>query len=180
MIGWAFRQLAVWGGVGLLFYAIAGDRLKQHLDATASVTEAPAQAAAATSVPARPATGSPNSLVFHANNQGHVILEGVVNGAPIRFIVDTGATFVALTARDAAAAGITRNDMSSSVALSTANGVVHAGRTKLREVRIGQLAIDDVSAVVQDHLGVSLLGQSFLTRLDSYEMRDGVLTLNYW
>jgi aspartyl protease family protein len=176
MIGWAFRQLAIWGGLGLLFYAIAGDRLKLHQDATASATEASAATAAA----APPAGASPNSLVFHANKQGHVILEGVVNGTPIRFIVDTGATFVALTARDAEAAGITHGDMSSSVALSTANGVVHAGKTQLREVRIGQLAIDDVPAVVQDRLGVSLLGQSFLTRLDSYEMRDGVLTLNYW
>jgi len=55
-----------------------------------------------------------------------------------------------------------------------------AAMVKLREVRIGQLTIADVPAVVHENLFMSLLGQSFLTRLDSYEMRDGVLTLNYW
>ena len=63
---------------------------------------------------------------------------------------------------------------------STANGVGHAAPVSLREVRIGQLAVDDVRATVLENLNISLLGQSFLTRLDSYEMRDGVLTLNYW
>ena len=51
---------------------------------------------------------------------------------------------------------------------------------RLRELRIGQLVIYDVDAMVGENLNVSLLGQSFLTRLDSYEMRDGVLTLSYW
>ena len=50
---------------------------------------------------------------------------------------------------------------------------------KLRELRIGQFSVTDVPAVVHENLHVSLLGQTFLKRLDSYEMRDGVLTLNW-
>jgi aspartyl protease family protein len=63
---------------------------------------------------------------------------------------------------------------------STANGIARAAPVRLREVRLGQLSIDDVSAAVVENLNISLLGQSFLTRLDGYEMRDGMLTLNYW
>ncbi len=122
----------------------------------------------------------PNSLVFPADRQGHVVLDGEVNGAPVRFLVDTGATMVVLTLRDAAAAGYGHSDLDFSIRTSTANGVARAAPVRLREVRVGQLSIDDVPAVVAENLGISLLGQSFLTRLDSYEMRDGVLTLNYW
>jgi len=49
----------------------------------------------------------------------------------------------------------------------------------LREVRIGQLSIYDVPAAVLEHLNISLLGMSFLTRLESYEMRDGKLTISW-
>ena len=63
---------------------------------------------------------------------------------------------------------------------STANGVARAAPVRLRELRIDQLLVPDVTAAVAENLNISLLGQSFLTRLDGYEMRDGVLTLNYW
>jgi clan AA aspartic protease (TIGR02281 family) len=57
--------------------------------------------------------------------------------------------------------------------------VTKVATVKLREVRIGQFAVADVPAVVHENLHVSLLGQTFLKRLESYEMRDGVLTLNW-
>src|ERR1019366_8256282 len=107
------------------------------------------------------------------------VLDGVVNGAPVRFLVDTGATFVALSLGDAAAAGFGRGDLVFRGTASTANGLARAAPVRLRELRIGQFAVDDVPAVVMDNLGISLLGQSFLNRLDSYEMRDGVLSLNW-
>jgi len=107
-------------------------------------------------------------------------LDAAVNGANVRFMVDTGATPVALTMRDAMAAGISRHELVFNRRMSTANGTTLAAAVKLRELRVGQLSVTDVPAVVHENLQMSLLGQSFLTRLDSYEMRDGVLTLNYW
>jgi len=50
---------------------------------------------------------------------------------------------------------------------------------RLREVRIGQLSVNDVSAFVGENLHVSLLGMSFLKRVEGFEIRDGVLTLNW-
>jgi len=49
----------------------------------------------------------------------------------------------------------------------------------LREIRIGQLSIYDVPAAVLENLNISLLGMSFLGRLQGYEMRDGKLTINW-
>jgi aspartyl protease family protein len=174
MISWALKQFAIWGGLGLLLYAVLGDRLAQHLALPHAVK--PAAALATT----RPSGAIPNSLEYRANSQGHVVIDGAVNGTPVRFLVDTGATRVVLTMHDAEAVGISRNDLVFSLQTSTANGVARAAPVTLREVRLGQLEIDDVPAAVAENLGISLLGQSFLTRLDSYQMHDGILTLSYW
>ena len=175
MIGWALRQLVIWGGVALLVFAVGGRLVPHRADAPPAPTASP-QASAP--VEARGAMA--NSLVFRANPQGHVVVEAAVNGAPVHFLVDTGATMVALTLKDAAAAGISGSDLVFSMKTSTANGVARAAPVTLRELRIDQLVVRDVTAAVVENLNISLLGQSFLTRLDGYEMRDGVLTLNYW
>ena len=173
MIGWAFRQLAIWGGVALVLFIIA-----HRLPAPPG---APGPAPTAATPPPEAARGAvPNSLVFHADPRGHVVLDASVNGAPVKFLVDTGATTVTLTLRDAAAAGLTPSDLVFSQRTMTANGVGRVAPVRLRELRIDQLTVDDVAAVVDEHLFMSLLGQSFLTRLDGYEMKNGVLTLTYW
>jgi len=177
VIGWAFRQLIIWGGLGLLLYAIVGHRdlLIPRDEGQAAAAAAPAQAGPATVL--RPAVG--NVLTYRADQRGHVMLEAAVNGANVRFLVDTGATFVALTMDDAAAAGIGRGSLNFNATMNTANGHTRAALVKLREVRLGQLSIYDVPGVVQENLPYSLLGMSFLKRVDSWEMRDGVLTLNW-
>jgi aspartyl protease family protein len=180
-LGWALRQLAIWGGLTLLLYAVVGNRTWFEPAQRAQ----PVQSAAVQSPAAQPAPVSQtsqvptNTLTYRADQRGHVTLEAVVNGAPTRFLVDTGASFVALTPGDAAAAGLGRSSLAFSASVSTANGVARAAPVKLREVRIGQLALPDVQAMVIENLNVSLLGQSFLKRLDSYEMRDSVLTITW-
>jgi aspartyl protease family protein len=175
MIGWAVRQLVIWGGFAVLFYVFVGDRLS-HLATPAAPAASEATAGEARRVPDR---RTPNSLVYRPNRQGHVLLDAAVNGSPVHFLVDTGATLVALTPADAASAGFSRGNLVFNVRTSTANGIGHAAAVKLREIRLGQFSAYDVPAVVMENLGTSLLGQSFLTRLDSYEMRDGLLTLNW-
>jgi aspartyl protease family protein len=176
MIGWALRQLVIWGAVAVLFYVFVGDRLSLSLNPASPMASGAASAPA--SGQAR-AAQAPNSLIYRPNRQGHVVLDAVVNGSAVHFLVDTGATLVALTPGDAAAAGFSRSNLVFNVRTATANGVGRAASVKLREIRIGQFSAYDVPAVVMENLGTSLLGQSFLTRLDSYEMRDGALTLNW-
>jgi aspartyl protease family protein len=173
MIGWALRQLVLWGGLVLLVFAV-GNRLLPRPDNAAPTP------AASTPAPDPTRGAVPNSLVFRANPQGHVVVDAYVNDTPVHFLVDTGATMVVLTLNDAAAVGLSHGDLVFSMRTSTANGVARAAPVRLRELRIDQLQVDDVDAVVVENLNISLLGQSFLTRIDGYEMRDGVLTLSYW
>lgn len=177
MIGWALRTLVVWGALAALLYALGGQLLSNQQNAA---DPAPTSSAARSPAATRTSGAVPNSLVYRANKDGHVYVDAVVNGAPVKFVVDTGATMVVLTVRDAAAAGLSRGSLSFDMRTSTANGIGRAAPVRLHELRLGQLSVSDVPAAVVENLGLSLLGQSFLTRLDSYEMRDGALTLNYW
>jgi clan AA aspartic protease (TIGR02281 family) len=122
---------------------------------------------------------STHSLVYRADPRGHVALTAMVNGAPVRFLVDTGASRVTLTAEDARAAGISPGELVFNQRSQTANGLAREAPVTLREIRIDRLSIDNVSAAVNENLTMSLLGMSFLRRLKSFEMRDGALTISW-
>ena len=122
---------------------------------------------------------SNRTLVYRADRRGHFSLMATVNGAPTRFVVDTGASLVALTLDDARAAGIGRSELIFNQLTQTANGRVHFAPVTLREVRIEQLSIENVPAAVIENLDQSLLGMSFLKRLKRFEMREGALTISW-
>jgi aspartyl protease family protein len=121
-----------------------------------------------------------NTLVYHADRSGHFYVDAVVNGANVRFLVDTGATVVALTPADAHAAGLAGASLRYSERVSTAHGEARAAHASLRELRLGQFSLEDVSALVMEQpMDISLLGMSFLSRLGGYTIRDGVLTMEW-
>jgi aspartyl protease family protein len=123
---------------------------------------------------------SPNhTLVYRADRRGHFALTAAVNGSPIRLVVDTGASLVALTVDDARAAGFGHSELVFNQITHTANGPVRFAPVNLREIRIDQLSIENVPAAVIENLDQSLLGMSFLKRLKSFEMREDALTI-YW
>ncbi len=122
---------------------------------------------------------SSRTLVYRADRRGHFSLTATVNGAPTRFVVDTGASLVALTPDDARAAGIGRSELVFDQLTQTANGRVRFAPVTLREIRIEQLSIENVPAAVIENLDQSLLGMSFLKRLKSFEMREGALTISW-
>jgi aspartyl protease family protein len=164
----AIGMLALCGGLGL----IAG------LMVQAPPPAAPRLAAAA---PPKPKPVS-NLLSYRADRSGQFIVEAMVNGAKMRFLVDTGAYVVVLTPQDARAAGLTPATLRYSEKLSTAHGTARGAYATLREIRLNQLTVDEVPAVVVEEEGslpISLLGMSFLKRLNGYGIRDGVLTIEW-
>ncbi|MDP1909192.1 MAG: TIGR02281 family clan AA aspartic protease [Hyphomicrobium sp.] len=112
------------------------------------------------------ASGRP-SVTLKADTRGHFVDLGSINGGSVRFLVDTGATFVALPASDAKRLGIDylRGERAR---MQTANGIAASYRVKLDTVRIGEVEINNVDAVVNenDAMGVTLLGMSFLNRME--------------
>jgi aspartyl protease family protein len=124
-----------------------------------------------------PAAPYGNSVSFRSRDGGHYVVEAHVNGTPVRFMVDTGASDVVLTPSDARRIGIDPNTLDFSRRYSTANGVVAGAPVVLNSLRVGPIELDNVRASVnRAEMAGSLLGMSFLGRLSGYEVRDGVLT----
>jgi aspartyl protease family protein len=108
-----------------------------------------------------------------ADAGGHFFTTAYVNGVPMRFIVDTGASAVTLSSAEAKRAGIAYLSGQRSF-LQTANGIAPAYRVKLDTVRVEEITLYNVDAVVVDGAalgGVGLLGLSFLNRTEM--KRDG-------
>ena len=121
--------------------------------------------------------GARQSVTLPADGSGHFTAEGQINGGRMRFLVDTGATLVTLTAIDARRLGIDYRRGQPAVA-QTANGKVAAYRVRLDTVAVGPMTLFAVDALVHESPGleVALLGMSFLNRTEM--RRDGAnLTL---
>jgi aspartyl protease family protein len=174
MVTWAIRAVLLWGVICVACLAAWNNR------AALLAPEAPAAVSPHQAAKAPPQPVAANTISFRTDNRGHVMLEAAVNGAPVHFMVDTGASFVTLTPEDASAAGLGSGDLHFTSAVNTANGQVRVARVKLREIRLDQFVMEDVDAVVVDSpLNISLLGMSFLSRLDGYEMRDGAMIMSW-
>jgi len=112
------------------------------------------------------ATSDREQATLAAGPGGHFVGEGAVNGTPVRFLVDTGASSIALPASLAQRAGIDFRKGEPGVS-NTANGLVPVYRVNLATVRLGGIELNSVDAVVfEAGLDTALLGMSFLNRVD--------------
>lgn len=121
--------------------------------------------------------GEKPTLKLTADGGGHFSTIGSINGYPIRFLVDTGATSIAISSSEASRMGLNYKDGERGMA-STANGVVPVYKVVLNNVKIGGISLNLVEASVIEGAGlqVALLGMSFLSRLEM--RREGtVMTL---
>lgn len=140
-------------------------------------TALPASAPFAAAPPA-PAAASATQAAVRKSADGHFWAEATVNGAHVRFLVDTGATTVALTETDARRLGLDPAALDYSTAVRTAAGETRAAQVKLASVSVAGARVNDVEAlVVRDGLTASLLGMSYLGRLSRFEASQSALVL---
>jgi aspartyl protease family protein len=146
------------------------------------MTPAPAAAMPSARVAVVPETvgqAGLRTLSIPRDTRGHFTTEGRIDGQRIGFMVDTGASVIALNESSAARFGLrpSRNDYRATV--TTANGTVKAAPTRIAMVDIGGLIVRDVDAMVlpDEALSENLLGLSFLSRLRRFEYANGKLVL---
>jgi aspartyl protease family protein len=119
------------------------------------------------------------ATALKAGQNGHFIVKAEINGRNVKVLVDTGASAVALSYEDAKDIGLHPGSLDYNVPVSTANGVVKAAGVNLDKVEIDGVRVSDVQGLVMPE-GVmrgSLLGMSFLSKLQSFKVEDGVLYL---
>jgi aspartyl protease family protein len=169
------RSMVTFAGLALAA-AFLVPRYATHLGSAVPAAP-PALAAHPTTAPATAANS--RSVVVPRDGRGHFEVDARVNGRRIGFMVDTGASVIALTARDAARLGIHPPQNAFVAEVRTANGTVRAAPARLDVVEVGGLELHDVSALVlpDQALSDNLLGLSFLSRLRRFEYSDGRLVL---
>jgi aspartyl protease family protein len=167
----------------ILFFAIAAMVLAGVMPRVmGSVGNRPAPEAQ--QQPAKRAEPAPQSANYRtatvlADRRGHFQVEGAVDGRRLDFMVDTGASYVALRERDAGKLGIFPAARDYTGRSSTANGVIKVAPVRLSSLEVNGIRVYDVQAVVipDDSLGVNLLGMSFLSRVRRFEMANGRLLM---
>lgn len=174
-LGQAFLYLAVWLGLGLVL--VAGysyrDEFAGLANRVAGELLLPGQAVAV-----EPGPSGKSAVRIRGRGDGHFVARAKINGAATTLLVDTGASAVVLTPRDARRAGIDVNSLSYTVPVATANGQTFAARVRLKTISIDAIVVRDVDALVAKPGGLqeNLLGMSFLGRLGSYEFSRDFLT----
>jgi aspartyl protease family protein len=119
------------------------------------------------------------SLSIARDARGHFLTEARIDGQRIGFMVDTGASVVALNESSAARFGLRPSHGDFNATVSTANGTIKGARTRLARVEIGGLVVRDVDAMVLPDAALSenLLGLSFLSKLKRFEYANGQMVL---
>ena len=126
--------------------------------------------------PGRPVTISDENgaaAAIRKSLNGHFEAEGRVNGEPVDFLIDTGATSIALSHDDAMRIGFSDADLSYTLTINTANGKAKAAPVRLDRVEVGPIARTGLRAMVAEpgQLDRSLLGMNFISSLTAFEMR---------
>lgn len=118
-------------------------------------------------------------VILHKTKSGHYETSAWVNGHRIRFLIDTGATNVVLSYRDAVRIGLDPAKMSFTQTVSTANGKANAASVELDAISLGPIRREDIRASISapGMLDESLLGMNFLGTLTSFQMSRDVLVL---
>ena len=178
MLQWAFGYLAMAIVVAIGFAFLQGEKAPGKPPERR--VEAPATRHSAFNQRHDPESDGDLEYVIEAGPGGHFLIDVSVNGTPVTFLVDTGASDIVLTTEDASRIGLQPRTLRYTQRFATANGEVRGAPVVLREMRIGQFRLFDVPASVNEApLAVSLLGMSFLDQLNGYQVANGRLILRW-
>ena len=135
--------------------------------AKSSGTNAMAMAAKPKPEPAPAVLSNYSTVTLNSDSRGHFQIDARVDGRSIEFLVDTGASSIALRESSAAKLGIHPSARDYSVKMQTANGIGKAARVQLGRVEVGGITVRDVVALVvpDESLSTNLLGMTFLSRV---------------
>jgi len=161
---------AVLAGLGTYMAQMADKMSVAPASASASPTKVSEQTVA---------RASGRSVDIPRDARGHFLTDGRIDGQRVNFMIDTGASMVALNEKSAARFGLRPSRSDYNATVTTANGTIKAARTRLAMIELGGLVVRDVEAVVlpDEALSENLLGLSFLSKLTRFEYANGRLLL---
>lgn len=131
-------------------------------------------------IPSYKWTNEKGQFVIARSGDGHFYIDVKANGQIINFLIDTGATDIAISKRDAIRLGINPKELNYTRRYKTANGVSYAAPIKIKQLTIGGKTFHNVEAhVVSGDLGTSLLGMSLIQDFNHFRITKDMLILDY-
>ena len=165
------RNILMWLGVGAVL--LLGFSYQEELTGVA-------QRVRADLIPGTPLQTSADELVISASEGGGFHANGTVNGTPVRFLVDTGASSIVLSPADAKRLGIDLDSLVFNRAYETANGIGYGAGAVVDELTLGHIRLTNVPVSInQAPMRSSLLGMTFLNRMKSFNISGRKLVLRY-
>jgi aspartyl protease family protein len=173
--GAMWLSLFVAGAVAIGYLKHSTQSVTQSKQARVSSAEIAVETAEA-----RPVATRSQTIELKADARGHFLTTAHISGRPIRVLVDTGATTLALKWEDALAAGLHVRESDFTVPVNTANGLTHVAPLTIDRVSLGDIEVRNVQAAVTrpGTLHVTLLGMSFLKKLERVDFRGRTLVLS--
>ncbi len=168
-IGQTLKMALGWVGIFALIFLLVSFRpemklIWQRITGELGLASAPA------------ISGEPMTL--RQSEDGHFWVRAEVNGHTVRFLIDSGATFTALSAKAARDAGVESGGFGFRTVIETANGAVEAERGEIADLRVGSLAMRNHKVVIADAFGdTNVLGMNFLSELESWRVEGGSMIL---
>ena len=179
-MAWRTARRAALLVIAGLVVAFALNLGKELSDAAEQVVRRPETPASPKPAPAPQLRNFGEELIIPIGPRGHFLVDAFVDGFEIRFLIDTGASTVMLTPEDARRLGFRPRHDDFSERYRTPSGFMRGAPVTLRQVRIGALEVDDVRATVAERpSSISLLGMSFLRRLEGYEVSGDKLVMRW-
>lgn len=173
--GKAARNIAIW--LFIVLVLVTGYQYRYELQDVASRVTAGL-------IPGSPITlaggDDRTRVMLQKSANGHFEVRATVNGEPVRFLVDTGATNTVLSAADAARAGYDVGRLEFALPVATANGYARAARVTVRDLSLGPIERRSLPVLVAapGRLGQSLLGMDFIGSLSGFDMRGDRIILS--
>lgn len=167
----------------IMFFAailiVLGTMMAQMADKMMATTPAMAKTVSVATTAQDNAQAGIRSLSIPRDARGHFQTEGRIDGQRIGFMVDTGASVIALNEKSAAQFGLRPARAEYNATVTTANGTLKAARARIAMIQVGDITVRDVDAMVlpDEALSENLLGLSFLSRLKRFEYANGKMVL---
>jgi aspartyl protease family protein len=131
-------------------------------------------------IPNKPIFRNDNSIEIRKSANDHFYITLDINGTSVLFMVDTGASSIVLSLRDAKRVGIDIKKLKFNIPYNTANGIIYGASAKANEIKIKDIVFQDVwVSVNKNNIGTSLLGMSFLNKFKGYTVLNDRLLLYY-
>jgi len=160
--------------------AVAATQVPMLVSEYGKTTQKPAPVETVSLAPPKvEAPASYGSVSLRADAAGHFQGDFTINGRSVHGMIDTGATYVTMNESAARSLGFSSVDLDYRYMMQTANGTSKVAHIKLDRLQIGTIRVRDIEAVVakDNALSTTLIGMSFMKKLNSYGVQNGALLL---